>query len=759
MKPFKLWDGSIGNFGAIQPDMLSFPDVMGPPPDLAPSRPGAPAAGIPSDTRADTGTASSALATTTSDSTTPPHTTAATGPETSVTALTVMATSSAEIAPTTESMPIVTSSASVAYAPLVITPIFGSSITDLGSSGATTTAEVEGAINAAIAYYDDNWTSSVPKGSVVGHTTVNTVNVTIAFGFGELGTTGTAVSSLGESEYSLSEIGNGSFQALVNATSGVLPNLPATDPTGGGIFFETKAQLQMLGVTSGSGASAGNIGISSTANFDYNTGNVSVAGAYSAVSVFEHEISEVFGREADLGSVKSSATPTYSILDLYRFSAPNTPALTAGASDYFSLDNGTTALGYFNNQPSNGGDAGDWASSGAHNVVADSYDAFVTAGTAGTISNLDTMVLANIGFQEAPLCFEAGTRILTASGERLIETLAPGDTVPTRIGGTGRVRWIGRRTIDLTRYPAPEAGWPIRIRAEAFAPGQPARDLYLSRDHAVFVDGVLIPVKLLLNGMTIAPEPRRRVSWYHVELDRHDVLLAEGLPAESWLDTGHRDWFANGDGAVTLRPVPDPAPDRASGSAAPFLTEEATVRPVWERLATRARSLGFAAPRSEFTADPALRMRIGAREVRPVLAQGDRHVFMLPHWDGAVRLISRAGHVADSRPWCDDPRRLGVCVGRMLFQDGAGSTDLALDHPALGDGWWRAEREGGSTRRWTNGDAEIAPPAGARLVEIWLAGGIPYRLAEAEPAGATATVHVDPESVGAATAAITAAAA
>src|SRR5262249_2754411 len=66
--------------------------------------------------------------------------------------------------------------------------------------------------------------------------------------------------------------------------------------------------------------------------------------------------------------------------------------------------------------------------------------------------------------------------------------------------------------------------------------------------------GVLIPVKHLVNGTTVVQVAVGRVVYYHVELPQHDVLLAEGLPAESYLDTGDRRNFANGGGAVLLHP-------------------------------------------------------------------------------------------------------------------------------------------------------------------------------------------------------------
>jgi hypothetical protein len=155
----------------------------------------------------------------------------------------------------------------------------------------------------------------------------------------------------------------------------------------------------------------------------------------------------------------------------------------------------------------------------------------------------------------ATLCFAAGTRILTERGEVPVEVLAPGDLVVTEQGGTRPVRWVGTRTIDLARHPAPARVRPIRVQRDAFGPGAPHRDLWLSPDHAVFAEGVLIPVKHLVNESTIAPDLAARIVRYcHVELDAHDVLLAEGLAAESLVPGADRSAFDNGGGAVQLHP-------------------------------------------------------------------------------------------------------------------------------------------------------------------------------------------------------------
>ena len=98
----------------------------------------------------------------------------------------------------------------------------------------------------------------------------------------------------------------------------------------------------------------------------------------------------------------------------------------------------------------------------------------------------------------------------------------------------------------------------MRIAASAFGGGLPHRDLWLSPDHAVLVDGALVPARCLVNGASIAAEPRADIRYFHVELAAHGVLVAEGLPAESYLDTGNRAAFTEAKQGQGRRPWTPP---------------------------------------------------------------------------------------------------------------------------------------------------------------------------------------------------------
>ncbi len=153
-------------------------------------------------------------------------------------------------------------------------------------------------------------------------------------------------------------------------------------------------------------------------------------------------------------------------------------------------------------------------------------------------------------------CFAAGTRILTTQGEIAVENLAIGDLVITPEGEEQPIIWIGlRRLENLKAYRRPEAVRPIIIEAGALADNMPARNLVLSPDHAILLDGVLVPAKELLNWNNIHQDQRiDEITYYHIELPCHGIIFAESTPTESYLDTGHRGAFDNDSSSLIDHP-------------------------------------------------------------------------------------------------------------------------------------------------------------------------------------------------------------
>jgi len=211
------------------------------------------------------------------------------------------------------------------------------------------------------------------------------------------------------------------------------------------------------------------------------------------------------------------------------------------------------------------------------------YGSAVFTATPNVADNNTTITVSGASGLE---CFAAGTRILTERGEVEVERLREGDRVVTMLaGGTAPVVWIGRRHVWPRRHTSPETVQPVVVQPGAFGPGRPRRALRMSPDHAVYVDGILIPVGLLINGRGIAQEDVAEVTYYHVELTEHEVLYAEGMSCESYLATGDASGFDNNGGAVALHPVFAPAAIWETMGCAPLIRHGARLDAVRERLA------------------------------------------------------------------------------------------------------------------------------------------------------------------------------
>ncbi len=313
-------------------------------------------------------------------------------------------------------------------------------------------------------------------------------------------------------------------------------------------------------------------------------------------------------------------------------------------------------------------------------------------------------------------CYAAGTAIATPGGGCAVEALRPGDAVLVQDGEqwvARPVRWVGRFTVDLARHPAPEQAAPIRICADAVAPGVPCRDLLVSPDHALLMDGVLMQAQALVNGATIRREQHGQcVTYVHVELDRHGILCAEGLAAESYLDTGNRGEF---DAEAGVRPLfPDLAGQRrwASDACAPLVLDGPAVDAAHARLLARAENLGH-----RRTNDDALRVLADGVAV-PLILFGTDHVqALLPPGVTDVRLLSRSFVPNAFNRRAGDGRRLGLAV-RAVRLDGQ-----AVPPAWLGQGWHPAEPDW----RWTDGAAALAlaPAAHTRVLELEMAPAAP----------------------------------
>jgi hypothetical protein len=327
-----------------------------------------------------------------------------------------------------------------------------------------------------------------------------------------------------------------------------------------------------------------------------------------------------------------------------------------------------------------------------------------------TVFGTSSSVAAPFGLAPlTPACFAAGTHIRTVQGEIAVEELIVGDSVLTLSGAAKAIKWIGNRRVNGRRHPRPNEVMPVRVKAHAFGENLPLRDLLVSPGHSIYVDGVLIPAGFLLNGATVVQEDVETIYYYHIELDAHDIVLAEGLPAESYLDDENRHAFSNGADHTALHPDLDPK--SWENACAPRVMAGPQLTDVKQRLIDQADGLGY----HLLDATDVHLMADGVR-IEPSHTAGSRHWFIVPAGSRNVLLNSNSGVPMQLIADHGDGRRLGIAVSELK----ANGKALALDQ-VLKANPYPIETHGDLSWVWTDGSAslEMTVPADApTMVEV-----------------------------------------
>lgn len=303
-------------------------------------------------------------------------------------------------------------------------------------------------------------------------------------------------------------------------------------------------------------------------------------------------------------------------------------------------------------------------------------------------------------------CFASGTLIRTAQGDVAVEDLAIGDLVVTSTGTHRPIRWIGHRTTkDCRNHPDAPSLMPVRIAAHAMGPDKPSRDLYVSPGHAMcfdVVEEVLVLAGSLINGTTVQQVEVDEVTYWHVELDSHDILVSENVPAESYMDMGHRGFFREAD-VIDIKALPD-GTDASRRTHADFCRPVHLDGPVVDavrlHMGKRAKAAGWAFDDSDALAG--LHLVVDGRRVEPELRDLSAR-FLLPAEAKAVWLVSET-NVPAAVGASSDLRALGVCVGKIVIEDGFKPSTVEADDPRLGAGFHDVEQ---GPQRWTCGRARL----------------------------------------------------
>lgn len=306
-------------------------------------------------------------------------------------------------------------------------------------------------------------------------------------------------------------------------------------------------------------------------------------------------------------------------------------------------------------------------------------------------------------------CYLKGTHIATPDGETKVEDLKAGDKVLTASGDINTVKWLGFRKLNRSQLPAEHAlrASPIRICKDAFADNVPHRDLTVSPGHRFDFDGALVPALSLVNGLTITQDfDVQQFEYYHVELKKFDMLLAEGAAAESYLEVGsNRNSFQNAR-TVTAHPDFGPAPKNVMLAQYVQKITHEIIEPIRRNLFKRAEILTGA----RRTADSGLHIMINGQTIHsqtPCKKKGLYRFELHAGIQGDIRILSNAAVVRETS-LIDraDTRVIGVGLAGVALITNDQRREIDLDDSAL-NGFHEAQEIDGIPMRWTLGEAII----------------------------------------------------
>ncbi len=335
---------------------------------------------------------------------------------------------------------------------------------------------------------------------------------------------------------------------------------------------QVTASVQLLGLLNTTIAAAATYTITADAN------TVVTVSADSVSLLTEMVLNAAGGTVALAGGLLSALSDvTVNLTDGGTFSGTGLISAATGLIINFgngggvlNLAGSSTGLALLSGSTINGFGAGDSiiiaTDSGLATITDVSYNS-ILGSTTLTFSNGDTLILSGeytndpagsgtylttetesggSGTVLVVACYCRGTRIATACGEMAVEDLRIGDLVMTASGQQRPVHWIGQRSYSA-RFAATSLNvQPVLFRQGSLGNGLPCRDLYVSPEHAMYLDGVLIPAHLLVNGVSILQTVAdQNIEYFHIELETHDILLAEGAPSESFVDDNSREMFHN----------------------------------------------------------------------------------------------------------------------------------------------------------------------------------------------------------------------
>ncbi|KXU99668.1 hypothetical protein AD929_15280 [Gluconobacter potus] len=310
------------------------------------------------------------------------------------------------------------------------------------------------------------------------------------------------------------------------------------------------------------------------------------------------------------------------------------------------------------------------------------------------------------------ICFLPGTMITTPSGTVAVEDLRIGDAVTAWVDGSPisrKVTWVGSKRVRAQGGASADlSGHPVRILKDAIAANVPNRDLLVTPEHCLFIDGRFVPTRMLVNGRSVFYDRSISVyDYFHIETENHSVIMADSMLTESYLDTGNRRTFTqHGEVASLGTRLGGRQKSWEQDAAAALTVDRATVEPMFRQIADRAIAAGLESHEAaaELTQDADLHLVAdNGTVIRQSREAAGRAIFMIPAEVSAVRVVSRTARPSETvGPFVDDRRELGVLVGDVVLYDSRATRSITshLTEADL-DGWQVADD---ATCRWTAGN-------------------------------------------------------
>lgn len=293
------------------------------------------------------------------------------------------------------------------------------------------------------------------------------------------------------------------------------------------------------------------------------------------------------------------------------------------------------------------------------------YDLTLSGIPAGSYFHLGADAGGGTSITESSVaCYCRGTRIATGSRDKPVEELVIGDAILTASGELRPIKWIGRRSYGGRFIIGRKDILPICIKAGALDVNLPSRDLWISPHHAMYFDdrgGLLVEARDLVNGVSIVQvEEIEMVEYFHIELETHDVIIAEDALSETFLDDDNRGMFHNAHEYRALYPEQDAGARRYY---APRLDEGYELEAIRRRIARRAGLISDAPD-----ADPG-ELRGYVDLVSPRMIEGWAQNVRYPEAPVCLDIFAEGALIGQALAsvYRDDLERAGLGSGRHAF--------------------------------------------------------------------------------------------